>query len=124
MHYPPRKREKTVHRGTVLGFLGDEQGGLFEFSNFLEKALFQTTTPPQLNNAVGSLSASGFVSNEGEQGHDRWAMAAGSGRPLIGPSQPIVIACAHKRKPRSGEAGLSDGDECLGDYSSISRRRA
>jgi len=28
---------------------------------------------------------------------------------------------ARKRKPRSGETGLSDGDECLGDHSSISR---
>jgi hypothetical protein len=28
---------------------------------------------------------------------------------------------AHKRKPRPGETGLSDGDECLRDYSSISR---
>jgi hypothetical protein len=48
---------------------------------------------------------------------EKHAMAAGK---LAEKFEPEL----YKRKPSSGEAGLSDGDECLGDYSSISRGNA
>jgi hypothetical protein len=41
--------------GTVRGFSGDEQEWPAQIPNFLEKALFLTTTPPELNNARAAL---------------------------------------------------------------------
>jgi hypothetical protein len=56
-HYALSSKQtgKNPAPGTVRGFSGDEQGRPARISNFVEEALFLTTTPPELNTAQTAL---------------------------------------------------------------------